>query len=149
MSRQATIILISQILLALPGCSSVSSIESPPGNSVTPDKPAEESRLIARGRSQFLHCNSCHVTDANAPPPFGDSLGPHLESIVGRPSASVEGFAYTKELQALDIVWDEATLDEWLQRPQAEVPGLCEPFMGMAKAEHRKALIAYLKNPPR
>ena len=94
-----------------------------------------------------MHCNSCHEIDAAAPPPFGDSLGPHLEQIVGRESASVEGFAYTEELQALDLVWDEETLDLWLQQPQALVPAMCEPFMGIAKPEHRKALIAYLKNP--
>ena len=56
------------------------------------------------GRSQFLHCNSRHVVDAAAPPPFGDSLGAHLEDIVGRPAASVEGFEYTDELAALDLV---------------------------------------------
>ena len=94
-----------------------------------------------------MHCNSCHEIDAAAPPPFGDSLGPHLEHIVGRQSASVEGFAYTEELQALDLVWDEETLDLWLQQSQALVPATCEPFMGIAKPEHRKALIAYLKNP--
>ena len=117
--------------------------------SAAPADPADEARLIRKGRSQFLHCNSCHVVDADAPPPFGDSLGPHLENIVGRPSASVAGFEYTEELQALNIVWDEQTLDEWLQQPQALVPGLCEPFMGMARPEHRKALIAYLKHPPK
>ena len=149
MRRSTTILLVSLLLLASTGCSSVTSIEPPPAESASAADTADEARLIRKGRSQFLHCNSCHVVDADAPPPFGDSLGPHLENIVGRPSASVAGFAYTEELQALDIVWDEQTLDEWLQQPQALVPGLCEPFLGMAKPEHRQALIAYLKNPPR
>jgi cytochrome c len=148
-ARPTTKLLLLLLLLANSACSSVAGNGSPSGKVVAAADAADESRLIARGRSQFLHCNSCHVTDANAPPPFGDSLGPHLENIVGRPSGSVEGFDYSAELMALNLVWDETTLDEWLQRPQAEVPGLCEPFMGMANAEHRKALIAYLKNPPR
>ena len=146
--RGATCLLI--LLFGLfAGCSSVGSPESSPGTSRASGASTDDShRLVARGRSQFLHCNSCHVIDADAPPPFGDSLGPHLENIVGRKSASVEGFDYTEELKALNLVWDEQTLDQWLQEPQADVPGLCEPFMGMAKPEHRRALIAYLKNPP-
>jgi cytochrome c2 len=107
----------------------------------------DQRQLAAAGRSQFLHCNSCHVVDAAAPPPFGDSLGPHLEGIVGRPAASVEGFAYTEELQAMDLVWDEETLDSWLRQPQAMVPSMCEPFTGIASPKSRKALIAFLKDP--
>ena len=94
-----------------------------------------------------MHCNSCHVVDSAAPPPFGDSLGPHLEGIVGRRSASVEGFDYVEEVRALDLVWDEATLDQWLREPLAIAPAMCEPFTGMANPEHRQALIAYLRNP--
>lgn len=143
------LVLISAALLAAAACSNVRSTEPPPVGSVASASETGEpqQRLIAGGRSQFLHCNSCHVVDASAPQPFGDSLGPHLEQIVGRASASVEGFAYTEELRALDLVWDEETLDLWLQQPQALVPAMCEPFMGISNPEHRKALIAYLKNP--
>jgi cytochrome c len=140
-------ILIFAMLLAAAGCSSVSATSPSP---VTPVVSAAEAqqRLVAKGRSQFLHCNSCHVVDAEAPPQFGDSLGPHLEHIVGRASASVEGFAYSEALQALDLVWDEETLDQWLQQPDILLPGMCEPFKGIENPEKRKALIAYLKNPP-
>lgn len=112
-----------------------------------PEDVAVSQRLVARGRSQFLHCNACHVADAAAPPPFGDDLGPHLEGIVGRPAGIVEGFDYSEAVLGLDLVWDEEALDEWLQRPQALVPGMCEPFTGIANAEQRRALIAYLKTP--
>jgi cytochrome c len=118
----------------------------------TPAASADESnedrqRLVAQGKRQFLRCNSCHALDASAPPPFGGALGPHLEDIVGRKAASVEGFEYTEELQALDLVWDEETLDQWLEQPHAMVPAMCEPFMGLPNPEHRRALIAYLKTP--
>lgn len=111
------------------------------------DATEERQRLLADGKGQFLRCKSCHALDAAAPPPFGGALGPHLEAIVGRPAASVEGFEYTDELRALDLVWDEETLDQWLQEPQAMVPAMCEPFTGMADPEHRAALVAYLKTP--
>ena len=137
------------ILLFAAGCSSVNSREPSPGTSTASAGAGDDvRRLLARkGRSQFLHCNSCHVVDSAAPPPFGDSLGPHLEGIVGRAAASVEGFDYTDEVEGLDLVWDEATLDQWLKEPLAIAPAMCEPFTGMANPEHRRVLIAYLKNP--
>lgn len=141
------VLLIFAMLLAAAGCSSVRSTSPSPGTENVSAGEVQQ-RLVAKGRSQFLHCNSCHVVDAAAPPPFGDSLGPHLEHIVGRASASVEGFAYSEALQALDRVWDEETLDQWLQQPDTLVPGMCEPFTGIENPEKRKALIAYLKNPP-
>jgi cytochrome c len=141
--------LIFAVLLAVAGCSGVPGTEPSPAEPIASadDAREQQQRLVKKGRSQFLHCNSCHEVDAAAPPPVGDSLGPHLENIVGRPSASVDDFAYTEALLALDLVWDEETLDLWLQQPQALVPAMCEPFMGIANPEHRKALIAYLKNP--
>lgn len=139
-------LLIGQLFLAVAGCSSVRNTGPPSSGTAASDVAALE-RLVASGKSQFLRCNSCHVVDSAAPPPFGGSLGPHLENIVGRASASVDDFAYTEQLQALDVVWDEEILDQWLQEPQAMVPGMCETFDGMPNAEQRKALIAYLKNP--
>jgi cytochrome c2 len=140
---------MSAVMLAASACTGARSTD--PAAS-TPAASADEStearpRLVAQGKGQYLRCKSCHALDAAAPPPFGGALGPHLEDIVGREAASVEGFEFTEALQALDLVWDEETLDQWLEQPQAMVPAMCEPFTGMPNPEHRKALIAYLKNP--
>ena len=141
-------LLILVMSLAAAGCSTVRDSDSTPAEATAVSSNVEaQQQLVKKGKSQFLHCNSCHVVDATAPPPFGDSLGPHLEGIVGRTAASVEGFTYTEELEALELVWDEETLDDWLQQPQAMVPEMCMPFTGIANPESRRALIAYLKNP--
>ncbi len=132
------------------GCSGVRSTEPSAETSsetATQTRAAQE-QLAAAGRTQFLHCNTCHLVDAEAPEPFGGMQGPHLEDIVGRPAASIEGFEFTEDLKSRDIVWDEETLDQWLENPQAMVPVMCEPFTGIANADYREALIAYLKNPP-
>ncbi|MFA5630175.1 MAG: c-type cytochrome [Porticoccaceae bacterium] len=104
---------------------------------------ADQPALEEIGKKQFIRCASCHsmVDDGQ------DLAGPHLEGIIGRPIAAVEGFAYTEMLQAQSFVWDEAQLDKWLERPQQMIPGMCMPFMGLPRAELREALIAYLKNP--
>lgn len=148
-ARTPAVTLCALLLLAGAGCSGVRSTEpSAETASATADTSEAQQELVAKGKTQFLHCNTCHLVDADAPEPFGGMQGPHLENIVGRPVASVAGFGYTEELQGLDVVWDEETLDRWLEDPQVISPLICEPFTGMANADYRKALIAYLKNPP-
>ncbi len=139
------------VLLVAFACSGTPGTSTPAGVSgnLSEDSIEEQRRLASRGRSQFLHCNSCHVVNKDDPPPFGDDLGPHLEGLIGRRAGSVEGFKYTEALLALDLVWDEETLDLWLQAPHAMVPDMCEPFAGIANPQHRKALIAYLNSPTR
>lgn len=103
-----------------------------------------EERLLAKGRSQFLHCNSCHTLDADEAPPVGADFGPHLEGIIGRPAGSIEDFDYIEDLRSTGIVWDEATLDRWLREPEAVHPRICEPFGGISSPLNRRALIAWL-----
>ncbi|MFA7603294.1 MAG: c-type cytochrome [Novosphingobium sp.] len=95
------------------------------------------------GKRHFIRCIACHSVSAAARP----MTGPHLEGIVGRPAASLPDFAYTDALRAQPFVWDEARLDRFLKSPQADIPGLCVPFLGLPKPEDRAALIAYLKDP--
>lgn len=95
------------------------------------------------GKKHFLRCNACHSVEANNT----QTTGPTLAGIVGRPSASLENFTYTSALKSQTFIWDEENLDQWLSQPQAMVPGMCLPFMGLSKKEDRVSFIEYLKNP--
>ena len=95
------------------------------------------------GKKHFIRCAACHSVSAQA----RSTTGPHLEDIVGRRVASVEGFAYSDALRAKDFIWDEARLDEFLKSPRDAHPGMCLTFMGLSRPEDRAALIAYLKAP--
>lgn len=97
----------------------------------------------ALGKRLFLRCAACHTVTAAGPA----KIGPHLQGIVGRKAAAVTGFRYSAAMKGSAVVWNEATLDAWLQRPQAVVPGTSMAFAGLAKPADRKALIAYLKKP--
>jgi len=111
---------------------------------MTGERPAGERSAEEAGKKLFIRCVACHSLSAED----GRILaGPHLDGIVGRKVASVEGFKYSDAMRALSITWDEAELDRLLMKPQSIIPGLCMPFMGLAKAEDRAALIAFLKNP--
>jgi cytochrome c len=104
---------------------------------------AQDEAQLKLGKKRFLNCNGCHSVSADAAP----LLGPHLEGIVGRKAAAVDGFEYTAALRELDMVWSEEELDRWLQQPQALIDDLCVPFRGMRKPEDRQALIEWLKQP--
>jgi cytochrome c len=108
-----------------------------------PAASANDTALIDKGKSQFIRCVSCHSMTPGA----RLMQGPHLQGIVGRKVASIEGHAYSDELRAQDFVWTDEKLDEWLQQPQSLARDMCMPFMGLANPEMRRALIAYLKNP--
>jgi len=47
------------------------------------------------------------------------------------------------------ILWTDATLDRFIQKPAAAVPGTTMAYQGMAKPEDRRALIAFLKQASR
>ena len=97
----------------------------------------------ALGKRLFLRCTACHTVSSKAP----GKVGPHLQGIVGRKAAAVTGFGYSPAMKRSAVVWNEATLDKWLQRPQAVVPGTTMAFAGLPSEADRKALIAYLKKP--
>ena len=95
-----------------------------------------------RGKLLFLRCAACHAVSALAP----RKIGPHLQGIVGRASGSAAGFPYSPAMQNAKLRWDEATLDRWLTRPAAVVPGTAMVFAGVPDANDRRAIIAYLKH---
>jgi len=95
---------------------------------------------LKRGKLLYMQCQACHQLKAGAP----SALGPNLNGVIGRKSAAAPGFKYSPALGKANLTWDAATLDKWLQRPGALVPGNTMAFAGMPKAEDRAALIAWL-----
>jgi len=103
------------------------------------DAVATEAQM-KRGKLLFMQCQACHQLKPGAPA----VLGPNLAGLIGRKSASEPGFGYSPALRKANLTWDAETLDKWLQRPGALVPGNTMAFAGIAKAEDRAALIAWL-----
>lgn len=105
-----------------------------------------------RGKILFLQCVACHdLTPAVVPPPAPGApaallkVGPHLGDIVGRKAGSVPAPALSPQLKASSIVWTEAMLDKWIERPGNVVPGTSMAFIGVPKPEDRQSIILYLK----
>lgn len=83
-------------------------------------------------------CGACRSLDRNR-------VGPRHRGVYGRKSASVEDFRYSEALRALDVVWDEETLDAWLASPTDMAPGTSMGFR-LSDPDERKSVIAYLKS---
>jgi cytochrome c len=100
----------------------------------------------AAGEKIFLKCKACHENEKGV-----NKVGPTLKGVVGRKTASVEGFNYSNAMKAKGAegaVWDEATLAAYLPDPKAWVPGTKMAFAGLKKPEEVANIIAYLKAHP-
>jgi|GEM_PF-5837155 len=96
-----------------------------------------------RGETVFAKCGACHttVTDIHAD-------GPSLVGVFNRSPARAPGYRYSGGMQAFareGAVWDEATLDLFIQRPDRIVKGTSMPFSGMRDPQDRRDLIAFLE----
>jgi cytochrome c len=92
------------------------------------------------GQRVFGRCVSCHAIT-----PGKNGTGPSLAHVFGEHSGAVEGYNYSPALKKADVVWDEASLDKFLQSPNAFVRGT-KMFVGVANAQDRSNVIAYLKS---
>jgi cytochrome c len=81
--------------------------DAPPGN-------------VNRGAEAFQKvCSACHTIEQGA----RRRVGPNLFGVLGSRIAQKEGYPYTEAFRRSDIVWNEATLSDFLASPGAVVPG--------------------------
>ncbi len=106
--------------------------------------PAAAAADATAGKKAFRLCAACHALDGK------NRVGPHLDGVVDRPVASVEGFRYSKAMVAFGEdgkVWDEQHLAEYLAAPRTTVKGTTMAFAGVKKPEDIANLIEFLKDP--
>jgi len=95
----------------------------------------------AAGERVFLKCRACHQIGEGA----HNSVGPVLNGVVGRKAGTYPGYNYSEANKNSGLVWDEATLKEYLKNPQAKVPGAKMTFPGLSREKDIDDVIAYLK----
>jgi len=99
-----------------------------------------EMTLEQRGAVVFKKCRTCHtLADGDR-----NRVGPNLWAVFGREAGSRADFTYSKAMQDLDIIWDDAEMDAYLKKPSLYLPGGRMSFVGLNKPEDRAAVIAYL-----
>lgn len=93
------------------------------------------------GKRRAAICTSCH----NFEKAGANQQGPGLWGVVGRPVASHGGFNYSGALKGLGGQWSFERLNEFLTSPQKYAPGTAMTFAGIAKADQRAEVIAFLR----
>lgn len=99
----------------------------------------------AAGEKLYGNCKTCHEIGEGA----HNKVGPHLDGIIGRKAASIEGFRYSGAMEKAateGLVWSVENLDAYLQKPREFIPGNRMSFRGMSKEKDRADLIAWLQS---
>lgn len=100
--------------------------------------PAGAAPDVRRGEQLYTRCLACHALAY-------DRVGPRHCGLFGRLAGSVPGFEYSPAMKNSKITWDEKTLDRFLAKPLAMVPGSTMTYDGVSDPTERADLIVYLK----
>lgn len=100
--------------------------------------PAGAAPDALRGEQIYTRCIACHALAY-------DRVGPRHCGLFGRLAGSVPGYEYSAAMKNSKITWNEKTLDRFLAKPLAMVPGSTMTYDGVADPKERADLIAYLK----
>jgi cytochrome c2 len=114
-------------------------VEAAPAVEVAAADPA----LIATGEKVFKKCAACHQVGDTAK----NRTGPALNGMINRTAGTVEDFKYSSDMVAAGeagLIWDDANLHAYLEKPRDVVAKTRMSFAGLRKAEERDAVIAYL-----
>ncbi|PRD41448.1 cytochrome C [Phyllobacterium phragmitis] len=97
----------------------------------------------AAGATVFKKCTACHVVDSDK-----NKIGPSLQGVIGRTAGTHPGFRYSPAMVKAGeegLVWDDASLRDYLHSPRAKVKGTKMAFAGLKDDTDITNLLAYLK----
>ena len=89
------------------------------------------------GKELFTACAACHTEQP-------DALGPSLKGVVGRKSAALEDFRYSKPMKRANLVWDEANLRQFLG-PAGQGEGQPHAVRRPERSKDVDDVVAYLE----
>lgn len=96
---------------------------------------------MERGAKLYKRCKACHTLEEGGK----HKVGPNLWDIYGQKAGSKDGFKYSKVMAASEIVWNDETMDGYIQKPSEFMKGNRMSFVGIKKQEDRDALQIYMK----
>jgi cytochrome c len=118
-------------------------------NAIATDEAAAVKKMVKRGKKAAVkECFACHDITSDKQ----NRVGPPLWGVYGKPAGWVDGYSYSEAhlSKADSVVWDEATLDAYLQDPKAVIPDnkMMYPVAGMKvmSDKKRRNVIEFLKS---
>ena len=104
-------------------------------------RPSATMAAAPAGAADFnARCGGCHSIRAGA-----NGIGPSLAGVYGRSSAAAPGYHYSPALGNAKLVWNDQTLNKFLQGPSGMIRGT-KMFVNVPDAATRQQIIDYLKN---
>ena len=95
---------------------------------------------LAHGEKVFKKCAACHSIKKDG----GNKIGPKLYNAVGRATAAVDGYKYSKALATYNKTWTFEELNGFFLKPAKWIKGNKMGFAGLKKEEDRASVILYL-----
>lgn len=102
--------------------------------------PAPAAAAAVTEPAAFAVCKACHSVE-----PGDHGIGPSLAGVFGAKAASQPGFDYSDPMESSGLVWNQATLDRYLEDPRNVVPGTTMAFGGVKDDAKRQAIIDYIE----
>ena len=97
---------------------------------------------IEHGEKVFKKCSACHVIAKGGK----NKIGPVLYGVLGKKSASVSDYKYSKALIAHGKVWSFAEMNSFLTKPQAHIKGTKMAYAGLKNEKDRASVMLYMNN---
>ena len=127
---------------ALPTSGPATEAAAGPAEPEAPPLPVLLAKADATKGAQLAKvCQTCHNFEKGA----AAKIGPPLWGVVGRPIASIPGFAYSDSLKAVGGNWTYEALNVMVSNPKKEAAGTKMTFPGEKDPQRRADILAYLQ----
>jgi|TARA_B110000211_G_scaffold229902_1_gene288468 cytochrome c len=97
---------------------------------------------IEHGEKIFKKCSACHMNVAGGK----NMIGPNLWGVIGRQTASIADYKYSKALTSYSKEWTFEEMNGFLIKPASYIKGTKMAFAGLRKEKDRASVILYLNS---
>jgi|TARA_B100001029_G_C15036165_1_gene440293 cytochrome c len=97
---------------------------------------------VEHGQKVFKKCSACHVVAKGGK----NKIGPALYGVMGRKSASISDYKYSKALIAHSKTWSYDEMNAYLIKPQAHIKGTKMAFAGLKSEKDRASVMLYMNS---
>lgn len=97
---------------------------------------------IDAGKKLSKKCAACHSFNAGGP----NKVGPNLWNVLNREMGQVEGYKYSKALNAFGGEWNFSSLNKFLLKPKEYMKGTKMNYAGLKKEKDRADILLWLRS---
>jgi cytochrome c len=114
---------------------------APAPEAIEPVDPLLAKADVDHGAQIARQCMACHNFAKGGP----NMVGPNLWGVVGGPHDHKADYSYSDAMAKFPGNWDYESINKFITKPQAYVPGTKMGFAGLKKVQDRADVIAWLR----